>query len=316
MKVSGIFLYHVLIPIQLGYYEKTKRGVSSLMSNHNPIAQIQKLGIPVDSYIVAAQAAGEFRRTCDATKYNELITQITGHAATFELAMAQSVFGYLVQEHVRFHINPASISNDEIEQLAVRRAAKLVKDQPWIWAAETNESETARITNREEALRIMRSLPDGTPRAALIQMIVDKLDVTPATAQTYLRDAVKKEEVKVAEAPKKPKINKRVAAIAFVKEHPGKTKAELLPLLAKHLDTTDAGAQTYYYAAIKELNITPTASSKKANTKAQVATLFDQFPDITRIQFIEQAEIQFDVAASTAQTYYYAILKERQKAST
>lgn len=286
------------------------------MSDHNPIAQIQKLGIPVDSYIVAAQTAGEFRKTCDVVKYNELIYKITGHAASFDLPMAQSVFGYLVQEHVRYHIHPASISDSEIEQLAVRRATKLVKDQPWIWAESSSESETSRITNREEALRIMRSLPEGTDRSDVIRLIVEKLDVNPTTAAGYLRDAVKKEEVKVAEAPKKPKINKKAAALEIVRDNPGKTKKELVALISSKLDTTPAGAQTYYYAAIKDLNIAPPPAAKKRNTKALVAALFDANPNITRLEFLEQAEVQFGVQVTTAQTYYYAILKERANATT
>ena len=35
------------------------------MSDHNPIAAIQKLGLPINSYIMAAMAAGDMRNNSD-----------------------------------------------------------------------------------------------------------------------------------------------------------------------------------------------------------------------------------------------------------
>lgn len=284
------------------------------MSDHNPIVQIQKLGIPVNSYIVAAQTAGDLRRTCDAIKYNELIAKVTGGAQpSYELPMAQSVFGYLVQEHVRNFSGTNDLKSDEIERLAIARAEKLVKESPWLWAVETDEeSESSKITNREEALRIMKALPEGTDRSEIVKLIVEKLEVTAMTAQSYIREAVKTEEVVVVAAPKEAKINKKAVALEMVRDNPTLSKKEMIGLISSKLDTTPAGAQTYYYSAIKALNIAPPAATKRVNTKALVATLFDQNPNITKMEFLEQAEIQFDVQVSTAQTYYYAIIKERQ----
>ena len=284
------------------------------MSDHNPIVQIQKLGIPVNSYIVAAQTAGDLRRTCDAIKYNELIAKVTGGTQpTYELPMAQSVFGYLVQEHVRNFSGTNDLRIDEVERLAIARAEKLVKESPWLWSVDTTEeSETSKITNREEALRIMKALPEGTDRSEIVKLIVEKLEVTATTAQSYIRDAVKTEEVVVAAPPKEAKINKKAVALEMVRDNPTLSKKEMIQLISTKLDTTTAGAQTYYYSAIKVLNIAPPAATKKVNTKALVATLFDQNPNITKMEFLEQAEIQFDVQVSTAQTYYYAIIKDRQ----
>lgn len=283
------------------------------MSDHNPIVQIQKLGIPVNSYIVAAQTAGDMRRTCDAIKYNELIAKVTGGPQTaYELPMAQSVFGYLVQEHVRNFSGTNDLKGDEIERLAITRAEKLVKNCPWLWAVDTTEeSESSKITNREEAIRIMKALPEGTDRAEVVKLIVEKLEVTTTTAQSYIRDAVKTEEVVVAAVSKEPKINKKAVALEMVRDNPTLSKKELIALICSKLNTTPAGAQTYYYSAIKVLNIAPPAVAKKTNTKALVATLFDQNPNMTKMEFLEQAEVQFNVQISTAQTYYYAIVKER-----
>lgn len=284
------------------------------MSDHNPIVQIQKLGIPVNSYIVAAQTAGDLRRTCDAIKYNELIAKVTGGPKPdHELPMAQSVFGYLVQEHVRNFIGTNDLKGDEIERLAFTRAQKLVKECPWLWSVDSDEeSETSKITNREEALRIMKALPAGTDRSEVVKLIVERLEVTATTAQSYIRDAVKTDDVVVAAASKEVKVNKKAAALEMVRENPTLTKKEMIQLISTKLDTTTAGAQTYYYSAIKVLGVAPPTATKKVNTKALVATLFDQNPDITKMEFLEQAEIQFNVQVSTAQTYYYAIIKDRQ----
>lgn len=283
------------------------------MSDHNPITEIKKLGIPVNSYIVAAQAAGDFRRSCDAIKYNEFIAKITGDPIpTYNLPMAQCVFGYLVQEHVRNELQSLNRNSSEIWDLAVERGAKLVKDQPWIWAEEQNEdTETSKITNREEALRIMKALPEGTPRAEIVKLLAERLEVTQTTAQSYIREAVKSEEVVVAAAPKVEKINKKEVAVEVVKANIDMAKKELIALLANKLSTTAAGAQTYYYSAIKQLEIAPPTKTKRTNTKALVSTLFDANPNISKLEFLEQAEIQFNVQVSTAQTYYYAILKDR-----
>lgn len=286
------------------------------MSDHNPIAEIKKLGIPVHSYIVAAQAAGDFRRSCDAIKYNEFIAQITGkEIPSYNLPMAQCVFGYLVQEHVRNELQLLGRSVTDIWDLAVERGAKLVKDQPWIWAEDREESETSKITNREEALRIMKAMPESTPRAEVVKLIVERLEVTPTTAQSYIREAVKTEEVVIVAAPKVEKVNKKELAVDVVKANSNLTKKEIIALLAEKLNTTPAGAQTYYYSAIKQLDIALPTKTKRTNTKALVATLFDTNPNITKLEFLEQAEIQFDVQVSTAQTYYYALIKERNAVS-
>lgn len=282
------------------------------MSDHNPIAQIQKLGIPVTSYIVAAQAAGDLRRTCDAIKYNELIAKITAAPQpTYDLPMAQCVFGYLVQEHVRNFIGTNDLKQDEIERLAVTRAQKLVKENHWLWAEASEESETSKITNREEAIRIMKALPPGTDRNELVKLIVERLEVTATTAQSYIREAVKTDDVVVQVAPKEAKVNKKAVALEMVKANPTLSKKEMIQKISTDLDTSLAGAQTYYYSAIKVLNIAPPKATTRVNTKALVATLFDQNPNITKMEFLTQAELQFDVQISTAQTYYYAIIKER-----
>lgn len=282
------------------------------MSDHNPIAQIQKLGIPVTSYIVAAQAAGDLRRTCDAIKYNELIAKITAAPQpTYDLPMAQCVFGYLVQEHVRNFIGTNDLKQDEIERLAVTRAQKLVKENHWLWAEASEESETSKITNREEAIRIMKALPPGTDRNELVKLIVERLEVTATTAQSYIREAVKTDDVVVLAPPKDVKVNKKAVALEMVRANPSLSKKAMIQKISTDLDTSLAGAQTYYYSAIKVLNIAPPKVAKKVNTKALVATLFDNNPNITKMEFLTQAELQFDVQISTAQTYYYAIIKER-----
>lgn len=286
------------------------------MTEHNPIHQIQKLGIPVNSFLSAATAAGDFRETCDVVKYNNMIAAITNNPATYdELPMAQMMFGYLVQEHVRNFAGTNQLSTSEVEALAERRASKFVIEQPWHWAEDAAEAANAKVSNREEAMRIMKMFPDGTDRSVVVVAIVNQLDVSTATALGYIRMAVKDDEVEMT-IVKTPKINKKAAAFELVKANPTLTKKELISMISSTLDTSPAGAQTYYYAAIKELDIKPTATTKRKNTRALVNVLFDENPDISRIEFLEQAEIRFGVQVTTAQTYFYAITAERKKAST
>lgn len=283
-----------------------------MTTTHNPIHAIQKLSIPTNSFIAAAFAAGEFRFKCDLVNYNNMISTILGRKADYlELPIAQMVFGYLVQEHVRNFSGSNALSASDVEILATQRAQKFVKEQPWHWAEGATETALERMSNREEAIRIMQALPSGTDRKAIVLLIVEKLEVSEATALSYIRSAVKDDNVEVT-VTQAPKINKKAAALELVKNNPTLDKKTLIAMISKTFDTTPAGAQTYYYAAIKQLNISPTSTTKRVNTRAQVATIFEANPNISRIEFIEQAEIQFDVQINTAQTYYYALVAERK----
>ena len=285
------------------------------MTDHNPITAIQKLGIPTHSYIMAAMAAGDMRNHCDVVKYNNMITAITGSPSTIaELPQAQMLFGYLVQEHVRNFSGTNQLNKEEVEMLATRRATAFVAAEPWHWAESATEDADARASNREEALLTMKMFPDGTERPIIVTAIMNSLDVSQATALGYIRAAVKEDEVEIT-VTAAPKINKKAAAFDIVKANPSLDKKTLIGMITSQLDTSPAGAQTYYYAAIKELNITPTAGTKRVNTKALVATLFDENPNITRIEFLEQAEVRYGVQVTTAQTYYYAIVADRKKAA-
>lgn len=285
------------------------------MSDHNPIAAIQKLGLPINSYIMAAMAAGDMRNNSDAIKYNNMIALITNKPSTIEeLPQAQMLFGYLVQEHVRNFSGTNQLTQEEVEMVAARRAKAFVAAEPWHWASDADLVANERVSNREEATRIMHTFPDGIDRNIVVAAIVNKLEVSAATALGYIRAAVKDDEVEVTVAVV-PKINKKAAAFEIVKANPSLDKKTLIGMITSQLDTSPAGAQTYYYAAIKELNITPTAGTKRVNTKALVATLFDENPNITRIEFLEQAEVRYGVQVTTAQTYYYAIVADRKKAA-
>ena len=280
--------------------------------SHNPITEIQALGIPTTSFVKAAFAASEFRESSDLVRYNQLISQIAGTTfQTDEFPLAQMLFGYLVQEHVRNFRVPVPLDSFSVFELSLRRAKEFVQREPWHWS-EAPEDDNYRISNREEAIRIMQSLPEGTSRDIVVDAIVDKLEVSAATALSYIRAAVKEEKVE-APAPKKAKINKKAASLEIVRANPTLDKRKLIEMISTQLDTTAAGAQTYYYAAIKELNVAPTGRKSRTNTKALVAQILDENPTISRVDFLEQAEVRFGVQVTTAQTYYYALIAERKK---
>lgn len=284
------------------------------MNEHNPIIAIQKLGIPTHSYIAAAVAAGDLRQSTDLTKYNEMITLITNDGANYtELPIAQMVFGYLVQEHVRNFAGTNQLNKDEVERLAVNRATEFVQREPWHWS--TEEDPEQRVSNKEIAVRLMKLFDEDTERSVIIQAIVDRLDVSEATAASYIRSAVKEDVVQV-KTEAKPKINKKAAALEIVRANPTLDKKTLINMISTQLDTTPAGAQTYYYASIKELKIEPSAPTTKRNTKSILAELFNENPAITRQEFIAAAGTKFNVQANTAQSYYYALIKERKAGTT
>lgn len=279
----------------------------------DPIKAIKDLGIPTHSWIVAAQTAGGFRDFCDTQSYNEMIEQISGIKTDYDtLPLAQMTFSYLVQDTVKAELIGNPLSQQVLLNVAEDKATTFVAEQSYHWATTEGSSERQFTVNTvEQVARIAKSL-EGETRAVVVAEIAKQLEVMPSTAMTYLRNLTKDNPNDVKIAPPKEKINKRQVALDWVKDNQDATKQEAIAALVEKLETTPAGAQTYYYGAIKLLGIKPTGRSKKVNIRTQLKGMLDANPNMTKIDFLEQAEVQFNVQINTAQTYYYALMSERK----
>lgn len=281
-----------------------------------PISTLQKLGIPTHSYVAAAQAAGAMRVSCDFEKYCDLITKINGdddHYKPETFPMAQMFFGYIVQEVVRAHIEGKNLDwhLPIAFDIALEKAVEFVNAQPWHWPESNNGD--GKVTRLDEVRRYV-AMFDGISKDVLANKLCDDFEVTKPTALGWLRllaaEEEETDEPKEKAVPKAKVANKGAKAIDIVKEkYTGANKAEVIDFIAAELETTRGGAQTFFYAAVKKLDMTtakPVASDAKETTQDKLRTIIEAEPAITRKGFIEKAA-EFGVKATTAQTYYYAL---------
>lgn len=280
----------------------------------SPISTLQKLGIPTHSYTAAAQAAGAMRVKCDFTKYCELITHINGdddHYQPTTFPLAQMLFGYLVQEIVRADLNDEVLDLPTIFDEARMRAVHFVETQPWHWPESNNGD--GKVTRLDEVRRYV-DLFEGISKDVLVNRLCEDFEVTKPTALGWLRIlAAEEEETDEPKAKAEPKVkvaNKGAKAVEIVKEkYTGANKAEVIDFIAVELATTRGGAQTFFYAAVKKLELTtvkPVVSDAKETTQDKLRTIIEAEPAITRKGFIDKAA-EFGVKATTAQTYYYSL---------
>jgi len=284
--------------------------------SHPSISTLQKLGIPTHSYVAAAQAAGAMRVSCDFEKYCDLITKINGdddHYKPETFPMAQMLFGYLVQEVVRAHVAGKNMEwhLPIAMDIALENAIHFVDTQPWHWPESNNGD--GKVTRLDEVRRYV-DLFEGISKDVLANRLCEDFEVTKPTALGWLRTlAAEEEETDEPSTKTEPKVkvaNKGAKAVDIVKEkYTGSNKAEVIDFIASELRTTRGGAQTFFYAAVKKLDMTtvkPAVSETKETTQDKLRTIIEAEPAITRKGFIEKAA-EFGVKATTAQTYYYAL---------
>lgn len=273
----------------------------------SPISTLQKLGIPTHSYVMAAQAAGAMRFSCDQTKYEQLIAEILGnHFETASFPQAQMLFGYLVQEIVRFDLQDKVLDLDVIFDIANERACEFVANHPWHWSAEIGAE------SQLEDVRRFLDIFDNVDPEVLVDRIADEFEVAKSVAQTWLKQLKAAGEVQQPMISKEPKIriNKGDEAVKIVERiYNGTNKSDVIKAIADELSTTPGGAQTFFYAAIKKLQLTiakPEQTQSKATTQELLRAIIEAEPTIERKAFIEKAS-EIGVKATTAQTYYYAL---------
>ncbi|MNC12267.1 hypothetical protein D3C75_599860 [compost metagenome] len=283
----------------------------------SPISTLQKLGIPTNSYIAAAQAAGAMRGSCDQAKYDELIGLITGEPfVSGSYPLAQMLFGYLIQEIVRFDLQDRVLDMDLLFDIANEKAVEFVATQPWHWPEDGADGKVSRL----DEVRRFIDIFDNAPQEVLVARLSEDFEVTKATAQGWLRQINAEDNLEAYEAdetapaPKKaePKvrINKGEEAIKIVERmYTGDNKPAVIDAIASELNTTRGGAQTFFYAAIKKLQLTvakPEKSEAKETTQERLKAIIEAEPTIDRKGFIDKAG-ELGVKATTAQTYYYAL---------
>lgn len=267
----------------------------------SPSTVLKRLHIPMHSHIAAGLAASSYRNHYDLHKYNHALSELTASVVEFdELGVAQMTFGYFIQDLVQSMLTePRDV--DDILVTATQKANAFVQREPWHWQSR----DSARVTRLEEVKRYI-AMFEGVDRLTLIDRLAEDFDISKATVQTYLRQLDKVED-EVSDEPKpipKPKINKGAEAAKLMAAHfTGSNKAEMIKMIVKELETSPGGAQTFYYAAIKTLNLTVdkgTKSGATGSTQERLKPILDANPSIDKTAFIDAAE-QLGIKRTTAQ---------------
>lgn len=285
------------------------------------ITLIERWGIPTHSYVAAATSPKlhALRSSADAT--DAAIAQLAPNTSPspHDPKLRSLYLGYLVQEFVRAHIMRLDCTIP-VAEIALQRAQDFYTREPWHWVecseeADDDSTKSSQQTTpavdpavkKSQALSLAKQMAATKSRDEIIDIVADTLNLSPNTVTTYIRGYKKK--------PTNTGASKTDRAVAIVKENFSSGKEHIVTLLMQALDTTNAGAQTYYYSAIKRLKVDAQHQAdvirQPKSTKAIISALFDEQPTIERDEFVRLASERFNVNETTAKTYFYAIVAER-----
>ena len=163
--------------------------------------------VPVDSAVSAAQHLGlnGIGKLADK-EYVKRIKELTGVNATFEDSnMYRMSYAYFVTDAIKATDNTDKPDISKIWRVAKVKAAKLIKDQPWIFATTEKEPKLDAEGNikpkkgakKELAMEVYRTDIVGKidVRKDAIAILVKKVGLTPAGASTYYANLKKKNGV-------------------------------------------------------------------------------------------------------------------------
>ncbi len=197
--------------------------------------------------------------------------QFTGNDKEAEL-----LFLYTVQETIRATQAEENPDIADVRMAVSTRLVNFIKDNPWsIKEYDTVEDEDGEVSPKKKgAKKVMAEdlyirMNDGTnDRIAIINAMIEELDMTKSGATTYFHnlkkvhgfDGPKTEKKRVAKkaaapvkaAPKKKGPSKGQIAKDIFASMPGADKSEVIARIVAETGTSPAGANTYYCAAKRD----------------------------------------------------------------
>lgn len=168
---------------------------------------LRKQKVPVDSPTSAAQHLGlnGIGKLADK-EYVKRIKELVGINAKFEDSnMYRMSYAYMVTDIIKATDNTDKPDVSKIWRTAKVKAAKLVKDQPWMFASTDAEPKLDAEGNvkpkkgakKDLAMEVYRDHIVGKidVRKDAIAILVEKVGLTPAGASTYYANLKKKNGV-------------------------------------------------------------------------------------------------------------------------
>ena len=298
---------------------------------HPSLKQIADYGIPVHSYIRAIQHLTD-RPPLSYGEYDSRSSKLVRSLVKSpDEKMAKYTYLYLIQETVRAASATVGVDPSSFLQYAISRASAHIESNPWLFVQPDNfdSSDTDPTVSRsgnsskkgakqDIVEQIYRNHRKTTTKADLIDMFVEQAGMTKSGASTYFYAMKKKHGVEMKPDPTTPsntpqKMNKTaIAALVYKKHMDTMTKEQIIAQLVEALQTSDAGATTYFYAMKKKMG-DPTVSKKSTpannESKSEKAYRIYSTSTVSKDEMIAQFMEVLDTSKAGATTQYYAAKK-------
>lgn len=177
------------------------------------IDQVRALKIPVTSFVLAARYVAEkYVGSTSKPEYEMLISQLINepYVAT-SIKEAELMFGYLIQESVRMHVEGYLVKGPEAMDVARAKTKTFVLKNPWLMAETlplevmpsaiassftpsltTSTKKRVGASKKDMCLALFNQDDNAAKtRKELIEIFVAKLELTPAGASTYVHNCQK-----------------------------------------------------------------------------------------------------------------------------
>lgn len=272
----------------------------------------KKHDIP-DSYIRATQHIGDTNHP--EGYYSKALHDITGRQVSFvsqreaKLTMMYFFATVLREKH------KGLFSINEILNTSKIKAEELIAKNPWMDTSQDEDGNVV-VNAHEEIRRIYKNNRHQHTKSEIVEMINEAVEVKSTTLSSYLSSCKKdfgpckgwKEDQRV-KANGSTKLQDVLAAFATTTPT---TKPEAMELIHKTVETSAAGANTLYYAVVKELNLNISSPRSQKKSKQSMAT------DIVKahIESLDKNDIIdkiIEITGTTkagANTYYRKAIKE------
>lgn len=296
------------------------------------LTKVAELGIPTSGYIAAIQYLRE--HPLQTHTYVAQYEGITGSPLVYSTDNeARIKFSYLIQELIR---NP-TLSLVEVTDLAAANAAVFLQKNPWSaksYASEdppvalidptnpippvASKGKRTKVAGRKEQAFAIYKANDGKSKAEVLALFA-AAGMSKASAQTYFYQCKKefgfhgKSEGKCGRGTKGT--NKKAAALELYKSlNDGRSQDVIIAEFITALNTTKAGATTYFYACKAEAGFAGKSDNKRrgkksadGKTKVQIAgEVLAANPDADKATLIGLIATACNTTPAGAQTFYYA----------
>lgn len=169
------------------------------------IEQLQAYDIPHTSYMHAIRHMGEEYTDMSVEATHEMIKNLTGKTPLFIRKDDLDIFShyvllYIVQEAIRYSHDHKQVMGDDVLPIAVEKAEKFIKENPWVFAKPeeeevidptTGKAKMKKGKKQELAIELYEQ-HRGEDKEVIMEVFQKELDMSKSGARTYYYNMRKK----------------------------------------------------------------------------------------------------------------------------